>query len=174
MSEVLTGSPAGTIYGTYAASVIHIDSQFGDAYRAWEALTEANRKRALLGAAAYLNRQAWVAAYDTFAERDALAAFVTASYELAALAAEDAAVLAATDQGTNIARVYAGGAGVDFFNPTSFRLGTASKLPPILQLLIGAYLAATEAASVFGGTGNTGDEENPFSACHDYDRTDPH
>lgn len=174
MSEVLAGSPAGTIYGTYAAAVIHIDSQFGDAYRAWEALAVADRKRALLGAAAYLDRISWVDDYDTFAERDALAAFVTASYELAALAAEDASILAASDQGSNIARVYAGGAGVDFFNPTSTRLGSASKLPPILQALIGEHLASTEAATVFGGTGSTGDCENPFSACEDYDRTDPH
>lgn len=171
MSEVLV-TPAGTIYGTYAAAVIYIDGQFGDAYRAWEALDVADRKRALLGATRYLDRQVWGDDYDTFAARDAIEAFQLACYELAALAAEDASVLGATDQSSNISSVGAGGASVTYFNPTSVESGSASKLPPILMQLLADYMGAADVV-VVGGYSQTGDCESAFSDCEDFDRSEP-
>lgn len=171
MSEVLVGSPAGTIYGTYALAVIYVDGKYGDAYRAWEALAAADRKRTLLSAAAYINQQVWQDDYDTFVERDAVQAFIDASYELGVMIANDPEIVEAIDQGTNIARAYAGGAGVDFANPTSAARGTAPKLPPILMRLIGAYLAAASTSS--GATGYVaGSSTNPFDACSDMNRDD--
>lgn len=174
MSEILVGSPAGTIYGTYADSVIYVDAKYGDAYRAWEALAVGDRKRALLSAAAYLDRQDWIDAYDTFAERDALQAFKDASYELAVLVVGDPDIVMLTDQGTNVSRVYAGGAGVDFANPTSARTGSAPLLPPVLMALIGAYLGGSDVSTAIGGIGSAGGCRNPLSDCSDYDRTEPY
>ncbi len=174
MSEVLVGSPAGTIYGTYALAEIYIDSQYGAGYRAWEALAVAVRKRVLLSAAAYLNRQAWIADYDTFAERDALAAFPIASYELAALAASDPTVLSRLDQGSNIQSAGAGGASVTFFSPTSAARGSATVLPPILMGLVGAYLAISETAGPAASGGVSGSADNPFDGLSDFDRTGPY
>ena len=174
MSETFVGSPAGTVYGNYAAGVIYVDSQLGDAYRAWETLTAPDRKRAMLSATAYIDRQSWIEAYDTFAERDVLAAFVTASYELAALVASDPDVVAALDQGSNIARVYAGGAGVDFHFPTSPKSGTAPTLPPVIESLLGRYLLSATGSGPQGGSGVSGDCHNPASDCCDFDRTEPY
>ena len=174
MSETLVGSPAGTIYGTYADSVIYVDAKVGDSYRAWEAETVPNRKRALLSAAAYLDRQDWIDTFDTFAERDALQAFKDASYELAVLVVGDPEIVMLTDQGNNVARVYAGGAGVDFANPTSARTGSAPLLPPVLMALIGAYLGGSDVSTAIGGIGSAGGSYNPLSDCADYDRREPY
>lgn len=170
MSETVTiGSATAQIYGTYAAAVDYMSTMFGDAYAAWLLLLVDDRKRTLVAATRYLDRQAWVSDYDTFAERDALPAFPQASYELAAMVAEDPAIVTVVDSGTNIADVGAGGAYVKYFNPTSVRFGSASTLPPILQSLVGTYLAASGAAAAIGGSGQSGDCVDPFSECVDLD-----
>lgn len=163
----------GTVYGTYAAAVTYITGRYGESYTAWLALSADNRKRTLISAADYIDQQIWQDDYDTFAERDAVPAFVTASYELAVLIAADPEIVQALDQGSNIARVYAGGAGVDYFNPTSSKSGSAPKLPPILMRLIGQYLAASTTGGPDGGSGQEGSCHNPFSECSDYDRSEP-
>lgn len=169
MSETFVGSPAGTAYGTYAAAVIYIDARLGDAYRAWEALAEADRKRAMLTATSFLDAMAWLDDYATFAARDAVAAFVSASYELAALVAADPGVVTVADQGNQIQTLSAGGASITYFHPTSARTGSASLLPPVLMRLVGQYLAASEVGGPQGGSSQKGSNDNPFSACEDYD-----
>lgn len=175
MSEVVTiGTATATIYGTFVAATDYLSTMFGDSYTAWTDLEEADQKRTLVAATRYLDRQAWTDDYDTFAERDALEAFQLASYELAALVAEDPAVIAVTDAGSNIKGVGAGGAFVDYFNPTSTQFGSATKLPPILQDLIGQYLASSTALAAIGGDGQAGNCHDPFSDCSDYDRDEPY
>lgn len=176
MSELLTltSGSSGTTYGTLAAAINHIDSQLGDQYTAWLDLSVDDRKRSLIGATKYIDRHVWVDDYDTFAERDALEAFQLATYELAALAAEDSSILSAVDSGSNIKEVGAGGAFVEYFNPTSTLTGNATKLPPILQALIGQYLATSETLSAIGGDGEAGNCHDPFSSCADYDRKLPY
>jgi acyl CoA:acetate/3-ketoacid CoA transferase alpha subunit len=176
MSEVVTigGLYSATIYGTVAAATNRMQTQYGERYTAFLALAADDQKRALVAAAAYIDRQSWIAAYDTFAERDALAAFQAASYELAALIVEDESIVTVTDQGANVERVEASGAGVTFFNPTSPATGTATPLPPILMALIGAYLASSATTGPDGGSGQSGSCVNPFSSCSDYDRSDPY
>ncbi len=177
MSELVTISAGvtATIYGTYAAATAYLSAMFGDAYTAWLALIPADQKRTLVAATRYLDRQSWTDDYDTFAERDALEAFQLASYELAALVAEDPAVIAVTDAGSNISKVNAGGAGVEYFNPTSARFGSATKLPPILQDLVGQYLAAATAGlAAIGGDGEAGCARDPFRDCAELDRKWPY
>lgn len=176
MSETLTltGGATGQTYGTLAAATTYITAGLGEAYTAWLALAADDKKRALIGATRYLDRQRWVATADTFAERDAIAAFPLACYELAALAGADPTVLTRADQGSNIASVGAGGASVTYFNPTSARFGSASKLPQAAQDLVGAYLATATGGTAIGGLSNAGGSVNPFADINDYDRTEPY
>jgi hypothetical protein len=172
MSETVTigGSYTATIYGTFALATAYLQTQFGDAYTAWLALSTDNQKRALAAAARYLDRLTWVDDYDTFAERDALAAFPTASYELAAAAAANAGLLSGT--ASNVSSVSDGGTLVSYFYAGAVRVGTTVKLPSIVHELVGQYLATADLLAVFGGTGVEGDEDNPFADEADYDRTE--
>jgi hypothetical protein len=176
MSEVVTigGSYTATIYGTFAGATAYLQTQYGDAYTAWLALAADDQKRTLAAATRFLDRQAWNEDADTFAERDANEAFQTASYELAALVAEDSTIIAALDQGSNIQSVNAGGAGVSYFNPTSAVRGTAPTLPPILMQLVGGYLAISEVGGPDGGESQDSCARNPFADCSDFDRKDPY
>lgn len=168
MSELITlsGGASETIHGTYAGSITYIAMLYGDAADAWTALSADNRKRTLAAAVRYLNAQSWTAAYDTFAERDALTAFASAQYELAVMIAADPSVASTANQGSNISSVSAGGASVSYFNPT---IDGADLLPPVLMRLIGAYLSGGASLTVIGGFGAAGAECNPFSADEDYD-----
>lgn len=169
MSSTITVSGATeTIHGTFDAAVDYNALNYGETYTAWSALSDDNKKRTLAAAVRYLNSQTWSEDADTFEERDAIEAFATAQYELAVLIASDASVVAALDSSTNIQSASAGGASVSFFAPTSVRAGTATRLPPVLQRLIGEYLGSTS-VTVIGGFGQAGDCESPFSECADYD-----
>lgn len=172
MSETVTigGSYTATIYGTLVAAIEYAQTQFGSVYTSWLALSADDQKRTLAGAARFLDRQSWAAAYDTFAERDAVTAFQFASYELAAAAAADESVLTAADAGTTVSSVSEGGSSISFFGPSR----SAGRLPPIVQDLLGAYLASVSMWSTFGGAGESGDADNPFATAADYDRTEPY
>jgi hypothetical protein len=128
-----------TIYGTLVDAQAYVAERFGARYDAWAALNPTEQLKTLVNAADYLNRQKWIATADTFAERNAITdadgrlVFQISSYELGVLVNEDETITDLADQGTNISRVYAGGAGVDYANPTSVRTGSATQLPPLLQ-----------------------------------------
>lgn len=174
MSSVITLSTleTETIHGTFALAKSYIAIMYGPTYDAWTALaTDDLKKKTLAAAVRYLNVQVWGADADTFAERDAIAEFEKAQYELAVLIAADPNVIALADQGSNIQSVSAGGASVSYFNPTT---KNATKLPPILMRLIGSYLTATNVSGPEGGSGQTGSCTNPMSSCSDYDRREPY
>lgn len=177
MSEVVTiaGTYNATIYGTFVGATAHIQTQLGDQYAAWRALSTDDQKRALVAATRCLDRQGWSEATDTFAERDAIVAFQTACYELAALGAEDASVFTAADQGSNIQSVGAGGASITYFSQTSAQRGTAPILPAVVMALVGSYLAVSAVdVSAEGGRSGTGSCVNPFGPCRDFDREEPY
>jgi hypothetical protein len=171
MSTTITvGTGSELIHGSFTAAVAYVDAMFGDAYDVWRALsTDDKRKQTLAAAVRYLNAQAWNEDADTFAERDAIAVFAQAQYELAVIIANDASVLSAVDSGANIQSMGAGSAQIAFFAPTSVALGTATKLPTIVQRLVGSYLASA-AVTGGGGYGQSGDCESPFSDCRDYNK----
>lgn len=179
MSEViqLSTGEQETIHGTFVAAKAYIAMQFGETYDAWIALAaigavtaDDRKKKTIATAVRYFNAQAWGADADTFAKRDAIAAFATAEYELAVMIAADPSVVAAADQGSNIRAVGAGGANVEYFNPTT---DSAPLLPPILMRMVGRYLAASSDVPMTGG-GQSGSCSNPFSSCEDPGRRDPY
>lgn len=176
MSEVIG---TATIYGTYATAAAYIADRFGTRYAAWLELDPTIQKQTLVNAADYLNRQSWADVANTFVKRDALVdaegrlVFDLASYELAVLVADDETITDSDDQGSNIQRVDAGGAGVTYFNPTSAQRGTATRLPQILMDLIGMYLGDSATGGPDGGDGQSGSDRNPFDRRHGDDRWRP-
>lgn len=178
--ETLTTGGSETIYGTLAAAKAYIGAMYGDTYTAWRALPvdDDDRKRTLISAKRYLDEQVWIDACNTFALRDALIVnsvpvFQVAEYELAVMILADPTLVAAVDAGSNIKSVTAGSASVEFFSRTSAGDG-ATKLPTILQRLLGSYLAATQGATSVTSYGATGCATSPFSSCSEYTRKDPY
>lgn len=188
--QVLTiGSGTVTIYGAFDGTVAGVtgataffDTSDSSAAVAFKALADdPTRKKKLADATRTLNSLAYADGYTTFAARDSLDVgtgdgdnafpFRIACYVLAGLAAADREVLEVDDQGSNVKAVGAGSARVEFFNPTSPQLGTASILPGPVMALIGPYLAiGADSLNQDGGTGSTGDCENPFGPCAEYER----
>lgn len=89
-TTVTVGSGTENIHGSATAAIAYCAIMFGTTYDTWNALTSDNQKKTLAAAVRYLNAQSWIDEADTFAERDAIAAFETAEYELAVLIASDA------------------------------------------------------------------------------------
>lgn len=173
MSEVvnITGGYSGTIYGTFNAALAHMQTHFGSTYAAFLGLSTDDQKRALITVAAFLDQLAWNDDADTFAERDAIAAFVDASYELGALLAQDDAALTAAEQGSELQSVSDGGVSVTF-RDTKTRRGSSGVLPPNVARLIGKYLVTGVAPDVTLDSVSSA-ATNPFSDDEDYDRTEP-
>lgn len=169
-------APDPTIYGTLADAISYITARFGVAYKTWiEDVEEDDQKRTLVSARDFLDQQLWIADYDTFDKRDALDAFKFASYELAVLVADDESVLSELDAGSNIKSASAGGAGVEFFNPSSATSATATLLPPVLQRLIGSYLGGGAADAGAGSSyGSSGGCAGEFAARDRFKRWDPY
>lgn len=145
-----------TIYGTYAAAKDYIASTYGPLYTAWTALTPDDQKRTLIAAVRLLEQQSWdPTTASTFAVRDAIAAFGQAEYELAVLIADSPDIVQQHDQGSNVQSAGAGSARVSFFAPTSATDGTATVLPPVVERLVGGYLASADVttSSIATGTG---------------------
>ena len=175
MSEVITLSTGEqeTIHGTFAGAKAYIAMMFGDAYDTWRALSSDDKKKQTLASAVrYLNAQSWIDSADTFAERDAIADFAKAQYELAVLIANDPSFVAALDAGSNIRSVSAGGASVEYFAPTKAGAG-ATKLPTIVHRLIGKYLAASQGATSVTAYSSVGGDSSAFDSGDEYGRGDP-
>lgn len=144
-----TGEPE-KIHGTLVAAKAYVGMMFGDAYKAWMdlvgegAAVDDPKKQTLATAVRYFNAQNWGDAAATFELRDAIPEFALAEYELAVLVAGKPTITQALDTSSNLKSVGGSGVpGVEFFNPTSVRAGTATVLPPTVQRLVGKYLAAS-------------------------------
>jgi hypothetical protein len=140
MSDTVSIGTASTdIYGTFDDATDYITLALGERYAAWLALTADDKARSLVVARRYIDRFDWIDEADTFEKRDEIEDFVTASYELAALAATDPDALLTTEQGGNIQSMGAGSARISFFAPT-----VGQELPEIIEQLLGAYLRRPE------------------------------
>jgi hypothetical protein len=177
MSEAttLTSGQSATIYGSFAAASDYAATMFGPTYAAWRALQPDDQKRTLIAASRFFDAQGWdPATAGTMADRDAIAAFPQASYELAVMIADDPTVLQTQDQGTNVRAVGAGSARVEFFNPTSAASGTAPLLPPPIMRLVGRYLALSVISMGGAPESQAAGCSSPFASTAEYLRWWPY
>lgn len=190
---VTVGTAAAVeVYGGLTAAIDYITQSYGTSYTTWLALAEDDRERTLVGATRYLDRQRWKgdangaasttlafprdgitdADGDTVSDATQLAAVEKATFELAAMAAVDPDVFAQLDQGQNIKSMGAGSARLEFFSPTKTKDGTATKLPTIVNDLIGQWLAGSGGpAVIIGGTSTGTCEDGRFENCDDFERS---
>ena len=183
MGQVSTLSISGNTYSVYALTSDPLDdaNDYMDARLgadAWNDASGSNKKRALVSAVRYIDRAVnWTgvqsdlvtpqplqwprdgAACDGTAVTDGTVpdAFATAEFEMALILLNDAAVQNSTGTGSNVKRVKAGSAEVEFFTGTA---GTTdeTRLPTTVNDLVGCYIEGSSVASVsFGTTDADGD-----------------
>lgn len=152
---------------------------FGPTYDAWTAIDDITALKTLTNSARFLNTLPWqgtfvgtlVNSYDLVWPRSGvivdgveLSSASTpqdvkdALAELAVLVLSNPKITTKADQGNNIRRVGGGGAPeVEYFVPTSAAAGNATVLPPVLNRLLGKYLARPPASAEggFGAAGGT-------------------
>lgn len=161
----------------------YIGARFGPSYRAWEALTDDDKNRTLVSATSYIDSLQWqgtatgiVNGNVTFLQwpRSGIegvdsatvpAAIVNATFELAVLIVGDPDLPQNADSGSNVQSMGAGPAQMSFFRPTFAANGTASVLPPLVNRMIGQWLAGA-------GVGATGAVVTGINPCSDFDRGD--
>jgi hypothetical protein len=179
MSTVTIGSYTEMIYDDLATALQRLGTRLGEGHVAFNALSADDQKKALVTARSALDVLGYATGYTTFALRNAYVdadgnyPFRVASYEYAALIAADPDVTQQSDTGSNISSVGAGGAFVNFFNPTSAAKGTAKPLPKSVMDLIGKYLSVDVTDTSGGGTGESASCVNPFGPWVDYDKRGP-
>lgn len=163
----ITGvAPDPEIYGvSLAAAVNHVKSRFGPTYKAWLAIAaDPDQAQTLVSATDAMDRLGLIdpATGAAIGHATTIVDVQKACYELAVLIFDDPDVVAQVDASSNIKAVRAGGAGVDFFVPTSTSDGSAEQLPHVIQQLLGPYLGGANGGdTVLGGYGRSG------SACLD-------
>lgn len=157
---------------------------------AFRALSSDDQARTLNDVTSYIDRYSWQGTADAAGgttlqfprsglvdatgavidDATQLATIAKAVGQLCALAAAKPSILTAVDTGNNVKRADAGGgAGVEFFNPTSAKLGTATVLPQAIQQLLGAWLSSSGSGAQ-GGEGQSGRSTSSFAHCRRYDR----
>lgn len=170
MGTVLIGADTFDVYGTTAALATYANGSL--LYAAtYTAATADNRARAHVEATRMLQAQTWID--DDNADVDtAVAAVVSAAYELALIGLADPTVFTVSTQSKNIKEVGAGdGVGVTFFGPVAIGRFPQRVLDLIGALLDSGGLAAELGlgASVAEGT----DAESDFDSCDPFDFSSP-
>jgi hypothetical protein len=187
------GSSAAEVYGGLTAAAVYIGDRLGKEYTAWRVLSTDDRGRTLVMATQFIDLQGWPGTRTglaggtpttlqwprsgvTLADGTAVDStivppeFVSATFELAVLIGSDPTVVAKVDQGSNIKAANAGGGvGVDYFNPTSAALGTAPRLPQVVAMLLGKFLATASSGAAVGGFGQSGNSRSDFATCPQID-----
>lgn len=191
-SETVTGGVAREVYGGLTACDAYLNDAIGEGATAYRALTDDDdRKRLLISATRYLDRQRWQGAAneaggttlafprdgltDSPADSDQLALVEQACFELVAAAAVDDSLFDLADQGSNVKSMGAGKGRMEFFAPQSASDGTAAKLPQAASDLIGKWLAgggSGKAATVAPTSGGLSCD-SAFDRCDGYRRKDP-
>lgn len=187
------GSSAAEVYGGLTAAAVYVGDRLGKAYAAWRALSVDDRGRTLVMATQFIDLQGWsgtrtglaggtpttlqwprsgvVLADGTAVDSTIVPPeFVEATFEMAALIAADPAIVTKVDQGSNIKAANAGGGvGVEYFNPTSAASGTATRMPQVVAMLLGKFLASADPGGAFGSFGQSGKSTSDFATCAQID-----
>lgn len=171
----ITGvAPDPEIYGTLAAATAYIGASFGPGATKWRGLVADDQARTLVAATRYLDALELEDAGAAIGHDTVIAAVLAACAELAMLIAADPAVQAAVDAGSNVKVLDADGARIEFFRGTSAAAGTATRLPPVVQKLLGPYLpGAGSAVSIASGRSYGTTADSWFDDCDAGSRSEP-
>lgn len=166
MGTVTISANVYTIYGSRTGANTYWAGLLGDQADEWATqIATSKPDKALNQATQLLDRQSYITGYTTFAERDAVAAFQNACYQLAGEILLDPDVATKAISGTNIEEVEdAAGDRVKFFSPT---LGMTGRFSSIVSDLIGQYLAGNSDGAVSGSfvSGTDVDQTSNFAAA---------
>lgn len=188
-------TPSPEVYGGLPAALTYLGATFGPGPSAWIALGPDEQGKTLVTATRYLDEQPWNGTATGLAGGTATELawprsgvevdgqpidptvvppeIVQATFRLAVLIAAEPDLVAAPDTSSNVRAVNAGGGtGVEFFQPTSVATGTATRLPPSVQRLVGKFLGGGPGTAV-AGYGEGGAARSQFGACHDQGRSWP-
>lgn len=192
----VTGAAAPVeVYGGLTACDEHLLYSDSEGAIAYTALSTDARKKKLVDATRYIDRKRWqgtrnAAGGTTLAfPRDGLEdedgetatdayqldLVARAAFELAAVLAVESSVASDPDQGSNVKAMGAGSARIEFFGPTSPRMGTASKLPTVVNELLGQWLAGAGGISstiTAGGSSTGACDSSIFDGDHGYERSE--
>ncbi|HEU4727677.1 MAG TPA: DnaT-like ssDNA-binding protein [Kofleriaceae bacterium] len=172
----------------------YIGATYGPTYAAWIALDDTTASQTLVAATRYIDRLAWkgtatgvLNGAPTFLQWPRSGVFIdgvaidsttvptditNACFELAVLILADPDLITRLEQGSNISSVGAGGGvSVSFFQQTSVRSGTATRLPYVVQQLVGKYLATPSDASE--GSAGVGNCSSAFDSTSSFTLTRP-
>jgi hypothetical protein len=139
MAEVDIGAETFTTYAdvdtadAYLTGSIHAGTD-------WSGATTDNKGRALVTATRILDRQRWLAAYDTFAERSVVQNIIDASIEMALALVQGSGLQ--TDQSTaqQLQSIKAGSVSLTYFRGAE---GVPLRFPLIVWELLRDYLVGT-------------------------------
>lgn len=174
----------------------YITARFGPQYTAWLALGDDDASRTLVSAADYIDSYAWqgtatgqvlvngvltpttrqwprtgvlvngVQLDPTLIPQQ----IVNAQFELAVMLLQDPTLSNSVDSGSNVSSLGAGPARLSFFRPTSVLDGNATVLPPLINRMIGQFLASaspTAQPTIFvSGINGRSDFRDEERCCH--------
>lgn len=167
----------------------YVNSRLGPTYSAWMALSDDDAGRSLVSATDMIDSFQWqgvasgvVGSLPTSLQWPRSGVFVDgveldpavvppqvvkACFELAVMINDDPSLPFNVDAGSNVQSMGASGASLSFFRPTSAAEGTAPRLPPLIDRLIGRFLASSVAVSTgfISGTNAQSNFETPPGTC---------
>jgi len=184
MGTVTIGAVTYDIYGTLAGATDYLAGRLNTT--AWDAASSTNKSKALVTATRMLDRTTWqgeptssgqalawprTGVYCNGVAVDSATVptnIIEGSYELANLMLANAEIEASTDAGSNIKRVQAGTAEVEYFRPTS---GTndVGRFPTVVQELVGCYMSGGGAAAIGVPYASGTTETSSFSEQYPYE-----
>lgn len=185
--SLFTVQPTGAaapieVYGGSDACDSYLAAAIGDGSDAYAAADPNTRLKLLVSATRFIERQDWRGTSTTPAVGGTTLdwprtgidgvdpstvplSLVEAVFELVALLADDPDVLAATDSGSNVSSLGAGSAQISFFRPTSITDGNATYLPPVLNQLVGQWLATSDPSATLAGIATGTNRHSDFRTC---------
>lgn len=191
----ISGGSAVEVYGGLTACTDYLLYAVGAGATAWRALTAGgdDQKRLLVQATRWIDSFAYEGTANAFggttleiprddvtdangdamSNADQLALAERATFEAAAILAADNDAASAVDTGSNIKKLDAGGASIEFFRGTSAADGTALKIPFVLARILSPLLGASTSTAALGGIANGVDAASSFDDCDAYDREEP-
>jgi len=183
------GSNSYEVYGGLTAALAYLTAAADDGAVAFIGLDADNQVRRLVGATRYIDSMSWVGAPTGLAgatpttlqfPRTGLTnglmqpvdsttvplVVVEAAFEMAAILSGDSSAAANVDTGSNVQSLGAGPANLSFFRPQSVADGNATRLPTVVDRLIGRWLASSGSTVVAGiATGVDGRSDFREAAC---------